>query len=121
MTNRLLFVLLTSFLLTNTRLADAQQTKKAWHVGFLSSVSAKSSVHLWSAFLSGLRNLGYIVGQNVMIEPRWAEGKPDRLPDLATELVSRKVDVIVSTGGTVTALCGKKRDIQHSHRIHSRR
>jgi putative ABC transport system substrate-binding protein len=44
---------------------------------------------------------------NVMIEPRWAEGKPDRLPDLATELVSRKVDVIVSTGGTVTAFAAK--------------
>ena len=107
MTNRLLFVLLTSFLLTSTRLADAQQTKKVWHVGFLSSVSAKSSVHLWSAFLSGLRDLGYIGGQNVMIEARWAEGKPDRLPDLATELVSRKVDVIVSTGGTVTAFAAK--------------
>lgn len=107
MATKLLLVLLTALLLTNTRLADAQQTKKMWRIGFLSSVTAKSSAHLWSAFVSGLRDLSYIEGQNVIIESRWAEGVPDRLPGLATELVNLKMDVIVSTGGTVTAFAAK--------------
>jgi putative ABC transport system substrate-binding protein len=87
--------------------AEAQQTKKIWRIGFLSSVAAKPSAHLWSAFLHGLRAVGYVEGQNVMIEPRWAEGKTDRLPQLAAELARLNVDLIVSTGGTVTAFAAK--------------
>jgi putative ABC transport system substrate-binding protein len=87
--------------------AEAQQTKKIWRIGFLSSVSAKPSAHLWTAFLHGLRDVGYVEGQNVMIEPRWAEGKTDRLPQLAAELARLNVDLIVSTGGTVTAFAAK--------------
>jgi putative tryptophan/tyrosine transport system substrate-binding protein len=55
----------------------------------------------------GLRDLGYIDGLNVMVKPRWAEGNTDRLPQLAAELVGLKVDLMVSTGGTVTALAAK--------------
>jgi putative ABC transport system substrate-binding protein len=54
------------------------------------------------AFRQGLRELGYVEGKNIVIEYRWAEGKPDRLPDLAAELVRLKVDIIVSAGPAVT-------------------
>ncbi|HXV83850.1 MAG TPA: ABC transporter substrate-binding protein [Candidatus Binatia bacterium] len=87
--------------------AEAQQPKKTWRVGFLSSVSAEPSTHMWTAFLQGLRDRGYVEGRNVVIEQRWAEGKTDRLPDMAAELVRLNVDVIVSTGGTVTAFAAK--------------
>jgi putative ABC transport system substrate-binding protein len=59
------------------------------------------------AFFEGLRETGYVEGQNVVIDHRWAQGRYDRLPALAAELVSRKVDVIVSTGGSPTALALK--------------
>jgi putative ABC transport system substrate-binding protein len=69
------------------------------------------SPHTWApfgpAFFEGLSETGYVQGQNVAIERRWAEGHYDRLPALAAELVSRKVDVIVSTGGSPTALALK--------------
>ena len=89
-------------------MAEAQQPRKISRIGFLSSVSPELYSHLYTAFLQGLRDLGYIEGQNIVIESRWAEGKADRLPDLAAELVRLKVDLIVSTGGTVTALPVKK-------------
>ena len=87
--------------------AEAQQGKKIWRIGFLSSVSPGPSAHLWAAFLQGLRDAGYVEGQNVRVEPRWAGGKAERLPELAAELVRLEVDVIVSTGGTVTAFAAK--------------
>ena len=87
--------------------AEAQQAKKIWRIGFLSSVSAKPSAHLWDAFLQGLRDVGYVEEQNVLIETRWAEGKPNLLPQLAADLVRLNVDLIVSTGGTVTAFAAK--------------
>jgi putative ABC transport system substrate-binding protein len=99
-------VLLTALLLT-VSIVEAQQGRKIWRIGFLSSVSSKPSAHLWTGFLQGLRDAGYVEGQNVVIEPRWAEGRTDRLPELAAELVRLKVDVIISTGGTVTAFAAK--------------
>ena len=87
--------------------AEAQPAKTIRRVGFLSSVSPKPSLHLWTAFLEGLRDAGYIEGENILIEQRWAGGRTDRLAELAAELVSLKVDVIVSTGGTVTAFAAK--------------
>jgi putative tryptophan/tyrosine transport system substrate-binding protein len=86
--------------------AEAQQPKKIWRIGFLSSVSPDPYAHLYTAFLQGLGDLGYIDGQNVMVKPRWAEGNTERLPELAAELVGLKVDLMVSTG-TVTALAAK--------------
>jgi len=88
-------------------MAQAQQAKKVWRIGFLSSVSPDQFSHLYAAFLQGLRDLGYVEGQNIVIESRWAEGRTERLSDLAAELVRLKVDLIVSTGGTVTALAAK--------------
>jgi putative ABC transport system substrate-binding protein len=76
-------------------------------VGFLSSRSpGESAMHL-GAFRRGLNEAGYIEGQNVAIEYRWADGQYDRLPALASELVARRVMVIAATGGNVSALAAK--------------
>src|SRR5215472_12878543 len=78
-------------------------------IGYLSSGSPNADTFsaALAAFLEGLGEKGYADGQNVVIEYRLAEGRLDRLPALAAELVSRKVDVIVSTGGTTGALAAK--------------
>jgi putative ABC transport system substrate-binding protein len=73
--------------------AEAQQPKKVPRLGFLSPTSDDSRVEV---FRQGLRELGYVEGQNIAIEYRWADGKFDRLPDLALELVRLKVDVVVA-------------------------
>ena len=73
--------------------AEAQQPKKIPRLGFLSPTSDDSRVE---AFRQGLRELGYVEGQNIAIEYRSADGKFDRLPDLALELVRLKVDVVVA-------------------------
>ncbi|TMG86768.1 MAG: ABC transporter substrate-binding protein, partial [Betaproteobacteria bacterium] len=65
-------------------------------IGWLSPGSATSDENFLGSFRDGLRELGWAVGQNIAIEPRWAEGKFERLPDLAAELVRLKVDVIVA-------------------------
>ena len=73
------------------------QTKKVPRIGFLSPfIGSASEFH--EAFRQGLRDLGYVDGQNIAIESRSSEGRDDRLPDLAAELVRLKVDVIVTTG-----------------------
>jgi putative ABC transport system substrate-binding protein len=74
-------------------------------VGFLNSTEASPS--LINEFRNGLAENGYYEGRNVLIEYRWAEGQYDRLPDLAAELVRRRVDVIVSSGGSGPALAAK--------------
>ena len=82
--------------------AEAQQAKVA-RIGYLSS-SLAANPHIQEAFRQGLRDLGYIEGRNVVIEYRDAEGKPERLPALAAELVTLKVDVILVGGGTRVTL-----------------
>src|SRR5262249_11803709 len=82
--------------------AAAQQTKKVPRIGFLRSLGPSANTYRIDAFRQGLRELGYVEGKNIVIEWRSAEGKPDRLPALATELVRLKVDVIVTPGPTVT-------------------
>jgi putative ABC transport system substrate-binding protein len=79
--------------------AHAQEPKKVPLIGYLGSGSAHSGKDNLEVFKQGLRDLGYIEGKNVAIEPRFADGKLDRLADLAGELVGLKVDVIV-TGGS---------------------
>jgi putative ABC transport system substrate-binding protein len=74
-------------------------------IGFLGTGSANAL--LLAAFRQGLSETGFVEGQNVAIEYRWAEGRYDRLPALAAELVGRKVDVIATTGGSVSALAAK--------------
>jgi putative tryptophan/tyrosine transport system substrate-binding protein len=83
--------------------AHAQQPK-VYRVGLLDYSPAEASrMRLWQAFRQQLGELGYVEGQNIAFEPRWADGHADRLPVLAADLVKLKVDVIV-TAGTVSAV-----------------
>jgi putative ABC transport system substrate-binding protein len=83
--------------------AKAQQAAKVPRIGYLTSNLA-SNPRSVDAFLQGLRDLGYVEGRNVVIEYRDAEGKLERLPALASELLVLKVDVIVAAAGTLAAL-----------------
>jgi putative ABC transport system substrate-binding protein len=85
--------------------ARAQQSTKLSRVGFLGTSSPSLERHLVDAFRQKLRQLGHIEGETIAIEYRWAEGQDDRLPELATDLVRSKPDVIVTTGtpGTLAA------------------
>jgi putative ABC transport system substrate-binding protein len=78
--------------------AQAQQPAKIPRIGMLIVASASASTARVEAFRQRLRELGYVEGKNLVIEYRYAEGKPERLPDLAAELVRLKVDVIVTSG-----------------------
>jgi len=82
--------------------ADAQQPKKIPRIGYLSAVSRSTNATRVEAFRQGLSELGYVEGKNIVIEYRYAEGKLDRLPALASELVRLKVDVIVTSGQAST-------------------
>jgi ABC-type uncharacterized transport system substrate-binding protein len=79
-------------------------------IGFLSSNLHDALLPFVAAFKEGLAEGGYVEGQNVAIEYRWAEGHYDRLPALARELVAHKVDVIVASGGTPSARAAKEAD-----------
>jgi len=87
--------------------AQGQEAARIARIGFL-SLNVVPNRHLGESFRQGLRDLGYVEGRNVVIEYRDAEGKPERLPDLAAELVALKVDVIVTGGGTPTAMAAKQ-------------
>jgi putative ABC transport system substrate-binding protein len=84
----------------------AQQTRVPV-IGFLGSTSPGPYASNVAAFRQGLAETGYVEGQNVAIEYRWAEGNYDRLPELAADLVGRKVDLIAASGGNVAALAAK--------------
>ena len=79
--------------------AQAQQPKKVPRIGYLSTVDPATESTRSEAIRLALRELGYIEGQNIAIEYRYAEGKRDRFPELAAELVRLKVDIIVVAGG----------------------
>jgi len=106
-----LAVILTVSLVLAPLAAKAQQPAKIARIGYL-SLDVATSAHLRDAFLQGLRDLGYVEGRNVAIEYRDAEGKSERLPPLAAELVALKVDVIVA-GGTQHALAAKQATRTH--------
>ena len=95
---------LPALILSTIQLAQAQQPTKIPRVGFLSGQSLSSISTRTEAFRLGLRELGYMEGKNIVIEWRFAEGKLDRLPALAAELVRLHVDVIVTAGPTSTRL-----------------
>src|SRR5262245_8501696 len=103
MNRRKLIRRLVIFFLTAVSLADAQEPKKNARIGFL-SVGSASSVYPEGikAFRQGLRDLGYVEGQNLFIDWRFAEGKREVLPTLASDLVRLKVDVIVTQGTSGT-------------------
>ena len=98
MKSKFLFWLLVPVLLTTAPQADAQQPTKIPRIGFLSGQSLSTISTRTEAFRLGLRELGYVEGKNIVIEWRFAEGKLDRLPALAAELVRLKVDIIVTSG-----------------------
>src|SRR5207249_6327858 len=83
--------------------ARAQQAGKLPTIGFLGGPTPSASGHLVAAFAQRLRELGWIEGRTVAIEIRWAEGRPERFAEIATEFVQLKVDVIVTLGGAVLA------------------
>jgi putative ABC transport system substrate-binding protein len=82
--------------------AEAQQPRKIPQIGYLITSSPSAIAPRMEAFQQGLRELGYVEGKNIVIERRHAEGKLDRLPELAAELVRLNVDVIVTSGPTAT-------------------
>ena len=86
-------------LLVTPRAAEAQRAGKVWRLAFLGDASATArAAYTLEPLRDGLRELGYIEGQNIIIEVRWTNGQPERLPELAAELVRLKVDVIVTHG-----------------------
>jgi putative tryptophan/tyrosine transport system substrate-binding protein len=101
-------------------LAARAQQKAMPVIGYLHVASAGPFAPYMDAFRRGLGEAGYVEGQNVSIEYRWAEGQYDRLPALAADLAGRKVDVIATSGGDVSA-CGKKCDFIDPDRLSRRR
>jgi len=95
--NKKIIWLVTLFLLVAGPFAEAQQPKKVPRIGYVRVVgNPPSPGPNIEAFRRGLRDLGYVEGENIVIEFRYAEGKPDRIPSLVDELVKLKVDVLVS-------------------------
>jgi putative ABC transport system substrate-binding protein len=94
-------------LLAAPRAAESQQAGEVFRVGFLTAYSSRADSRLFESFRQGMRGLGYEEGRNIAYETRWAEGRFERLPSLAAELVGLKLDVmLVST--TPAALAAKK-------------
>ena len=96
--NRRTFITTTAVGLFAAPLAAEAQAGKVHRIGFLGSASLSQYASQMDGMRRGLRDLGYVEGGNVVIEYRWAEGKYERLPDLAAELVRLKVDLIVTHG-----------------------
>ena len=96
-------VLITALVLGVAHVSFAQaQPGKTYRVGFLGSASPTANRDRLEAFRQGLREPGYTEGRNILIEYRWADGHYERLPGQANELVGRKPDLIISTGGRPT-------------------
>ena len=76
-------------------------------IGFLSGTTSAPFAHLVAAYREGLREMGYVEGRNLAIEFRWAEGQYNRLPEIAADLVRRRVAVITATGGDAAAFAAK--------------
>jgi putative tryptophan/tyrosine transport system substrate-binding protein len=100
-------LLLIGFILANIHSAEAQQPVKVPRIGYLSVLSLSAMADRVNAFRQGLHDLEYIEGKNIVMEWRYGEEKPDRVSDLATELVRLKVDGIVSGGNSATEAAKK--------------
>ena len=99
MSKKIFIWLLATILLTTAFSAEAQQPKRVARIGYLSGADPVTDSPRSAPFRAALRELGYIEGQNIAIEYRYAEGKLDRFPELAAELVRLKVDIVVVGGG----------------------
>src|SRR4030095_2366174 len=107
MTKKISILTLFALLLAFCTPAAGQQPKKVPLIGYLSSSDPATESTRAEAIQLGLRELGYLEGQNIAIEYRYAEGKRDRARELAAELVRLKVDIIVVTGGAPWILAAK--------------
>jgi putative ABC transport system substrate-binding protein len=106
MKTKILVNTLAALILTTIHVAQAQQPGKIFRIGFLDASNASGSAVLVDAFRQEMRKLGWTEGKNITIEYRFAEGKPERRPELAADLVRLKVDLIVATD-TPSALTAK--------------
>lgn len=103
MTTRRKFVVVLGLSALAAPLASLAQQSKIWRLGFFYFGSRQSAQETgrYAAFLQGMRELGYVEGKNFVVEARYADGKAERLPDLAAELVRSKVDLIIASGTPV--------------------
>ena len=113
---QLFSILLVVAVVVVAAIAHAQQPKKVSRIGYLSSNDPATESTRSEAIRLALRELGYIEGQNIAIEYRYAEGKLDRFTELAAELVRLKVDIIVVAGGTDYDPGSQECDQDDSHR-----
>ena len=116
MNKKITTLVLCTLLFAHSFPASAQQPKKVPRIGYLSSGDPASESARSEAIRLALRERGYIEGQNIAIEYRYAEGKLDRSPELAAELVRLKVDIIVVAGGGRSDSGGQECDQNDSHR-----
>jgi ABC-type uncharacterized transport system substrate-binding protein len=100
--------LVAALILASTRVAEAQPAGKLYRIGVLSPNSAAIFSDSADALRKGLQELGYVEGQNLAIEYRYADGKIDRLPELAAELVRLKVSVIIASSSPQLRLHGTR-------------
>jgi putative tryptophan/tyrosine transport system substrate-binding protein len=107
MRNKILYLGLGAMLFAVCVPAQAQQPKKVLRIGYLSSGSPSTNLGDLQAFLQGLRELGYVEGKNVLIEYKWAEGKFERTPEMAEELVRLKVDIIIAPNSAIARAAKK--------------
>jgi len=114
MTKKIIFLALCSLLLAPCSAVEAQQPTKVPRIGYLNAVSPSTVSDRIEGLRQGLRELGYVEGKNIVIEYRYAEGKLDRLPALASELVRLKMDVIVTSGSTADS-CHQGSNYDNSH------
>src|SRR5687768_9952697 len=96
------FALGSLFLTTTFHLAQAQQPRKMARIGYLNPGDPVSRIYRIEAFRQGLKELGYVEGKNILIEYRFAKARPERLPELARDLVGLNVDIIFAGGGPAT-------------------
>ena len=120
MTKKDIRLALCAMLLALSVSAEAQQPKKVPRIGYLSAFDSATESTRSEPIRRALHERGYIEGQNIAIEYRYAEGKVDRLPELAAELVRLKVDVIVAAGGPQANPGGQECDQDDSHRYGGR-
>ena len=120
MNKKITMLALCTLLFAHSFSAEAQQPKKVPRIGYLSPADPASESARAEAIRLALRELGYIEGQNIAIEYRYAEGKRDRDPELAAELVRLKVDIIVVAGGDPMDPGGQECDQDDSHRYGGR-